>query len=227
MADKTVETEEKPEEEPKPQETPMADQVDWRKAAENAGYALVPAADLNTLKSASEELKNLRSIFPEEARGKEAGFVNTLRESAGKVKEYEEQLGSVEALKQENTELKSTNEGLVKGKKLSDMWGHISRVQQMRNVRVHDRFIDESKLTDFPLDKFDLSKEKGIKDFAESVWKDVLEPAHKEQTTVIEQVHGPARRDPDADDPADRRGRDDREEVQSLDTPPSVFGGLA
>lgn len=211
---------------PKPEskeEPKMADQnTDWRKAAENAGYSLVPAADLQSLKSAQEELKNLRSLFPDEARGKEAGYVNTLRETAGKVSAYEEQLQSVDSLKQENEELKTQNQSLARGKKLSDMWGHVGRIQQIRNVRVHDRFIDENKLVDFDLGKFDLSKPKGQADFADSVWKNVLEPAYKEQTEIVDQVAPTrSRRErPDVDDDTDR-------DSGERDPAFRAFGGLA
>ena len=213
-------TDEKPEE--KPKETPKMPDLDFRTAAKNAGYALVPEADLKGLQEAQESLKTLRSVFPEEARGKESDFIGSLQSSAGKVAELETQVKSAETLSKENADLKGKNEELVKSKKLSDMWGHLSRIQQVRNVRVHDKFIDEQKLVDFPLDKHDLSKPDGVKSFAESVWKDVLEPAHKEQASVIEQVGGSSqRREQQNDD-----GKNDDEKAD--DTPsPWAFGSRA
>ncbi len=206
----------------------MSEPVDFRVAAKNAGYALVPEADLVGLNADRESLKTIRSHFPEEARGKEGGFIKSLSEKAGTVDGLQEQLKGVDAIKTENGTLKTQNADLTRGKKLSDMWGHVSKIAQIRNVRVHDRFIDEQKLGDFPLDKYDLGKEEGLKKFTESVWKDVLEPAHKEQTSVIEQVNGGnSGRSRDTDD----KGRDKSKTDDSRDDEPAagsrVFGGQA
>lgn len=219
MPDKPDDKDEHPPEKPEKKEEVVADTVDFRTAAKQAGYVLVPEGDHATLKAAETTLKELRSIFPEEARGKEGAFLGSLTEKAGQVESLQEQVASVETLKTENESLKTTNADLARGKKLSDMWGHVSRIAQMRNVRVHDRFIDEKKLVDFPLDKHDLGKQEGVQKFTEAVWKDVLEPAHKEQTTVIEQVSASR---PQAR-PDGRRG-DNKDDTDV--TPAPVFGSV-
>ena len=224
MADETTGNEETPAEKPKEKETPLMAE-DFRDAAKRAGYALVPEADYEGFKKDREELKRVRSIFPEEARGKESDYIKSVTEKAGQVDGMSEQLKGVEALRTENESLKVQNGDLTRGKKLSDMYGHVSRIQQIRNVRVHDRFIDEQKLVDFPLDKHDLSKPEGVKKFTESVWTEVLEPAHKEQVSVVEQVNGPSRR---KSEDTDGRGSGDTRQDDSRDeTTPAIFGSQA
>ena len=227
MADETNGTEGKPAEKPPEKETPpMADPVDFRVAAKNAGYALVPEADLKGLTEAQDLLKHLRSVFPEEARGKEGAFIQSITEKAGQVDALQTRIATVDSLTAENETLKVANTDLTRGKKLSDMWGHISKVQQVRNIRVHDRFIDESKLVDFPLDKHDFSKKEGLDKFTEAVWKGILEPAHKEQTDIIEQVNGgsPA---PGKTDGKGGTSKDETDGNSSEQRAPAAFGSQA
>lgn len=223
-----VKDEQKPEEktvvkeEEKEKDVMAENNTDFRQAAKNAGYALVPEADLKGLNEAQENLKNLRAIFPEEARGKEGDYVKSLSEKASKVEELSGKVKSVEDLQKENETLKEQITQLAKSKKLSDMWGHVSKVQQMRNVYVDDDLIDENKMVGFEMEKHDLSKEDGLKKFTDSVWKEVLEPAYKRQQAIIERAGGgdASRGERDTDG---KSGKDERDDHPS----PWAFGARA
>lgn len=177
--------------------------TDFRTAATNAGYKLVPEADYSGMEGSVNALKGLRALLPEEALGKEEDFLKTAVAAVGKVKELEDE-GKTEAerltgeLKSGNTELEklktekaaweTEKTGLQKDLKLSHMWGHVGAVQRARNVMVHEKFIDEADLEKFPLADHNTDTEENTKKLSEALWKSVLEPAHKAQTEVIRQV---------------------------------------
>jgi len=177
--------------------------ADWRKAAENAGYKLVPEGDYESMTRSVDTLKGIRALIPEEQRSKEVDFIKTAVNAVGRVKDLETSGGvesvrlqgeittkdtELETLRGEKTTWETEKTGLQKDLKLSNLWGHVGVVQRSRNVFIHEKFIDEEKLVAFPLDKHKTDSEDGVKKLTEAVWKEVLEPAYKAQQEVIRQV---------------------------------------
>ena len=192
-----------------------ANQTDFREAAKNAGYKLVPEADFTGMETSITALKDMRALLPDEARGKESEFLKSAVEAVKKVKQLEDsgkteaerlqgeistRNTEVETLKTEKTSWETEKTGLQKDLKLSRMWGHVGAVQRARNVMVHETFIDEARLEKFPLVDHKTDTTENTNKLMEAIWKDVLEPAHTAQTEVIRQV---APRAPDGERNAD------------------------
>lgn len=182
---------------------PDEETVDWRAAARNAGYTLVPTGDYEAMTRSVDTLKGIRAHIPEDQRGQEVGYIKSAVSAVGRVKELETsggeettrlkgevttKDGELKTLREEKTTWETEKTGLQKDLKMSHLWGHVGAVQRSRNVVIHEKFIDEEKLVAFPLDKHDTSTEEGVKKFTEAVWKDVLEPAFNAQAEVIRQV---------------------------------------
>lgn len=174
------------------------------------GYEQLPAADVKTLKDAADGLKGLRAMIPEEYRGKEKDFfesvsarfkeLDTLKNS-GK-SEVEKITTELDTIKKENATLKGTatkekNEltaQLETAKKENHnlkMWGHISRQLQLRNTgMIDDAFFDDATIASFDLSVYDLSGQEGQKKFSDDFFVKIVEPALKRQDAAFQRYQG-------------------------------------
>jgi len=176
---------------------------DWRSDASDAGYEVMTKADLDSMRKDVNAAKDFRASLPEEYRDDPSKFFSEATSAFDAVKKYKagdqtevEQLqGDIKTLKGQNTKLTNQLEesnGKVKnlGKENHslNMWGHVGRIQQLRNVSVDSMFIEETAVTNFDTSSFNMSDEKGIEEFQNAVWKDILEPAVKKQEQVVSRV---------------------------------------
>jgi hypothetical protein len=177
----------------------------WRDQAIAEGYAFMPKADLEALKTDSNTLKDIRSAIPSEGRDNIIGFIeagvearNDLESVRSNSQEVSQQLkdelktikSNLTKAQNENEDLRNANSSLEVGNKRLTMIGHVKAIQQQRNAYVDDSFIPDADIDNFDLGRFDLSNEDGLKSMAEAVWKEILEPAGNRQQQTLERVAG-------------------------------------
>ena len=177
----------------------------WREQAQIEGYEFATKADMDQMRKDVNDAKDFRASLPDEYRNDPSQFftdasnaiqANKDRSDTDK-SDVEKLQGEITNLKRENTKLTNkltdseqevtklgnTNHSL-------EMYGHIGRIQMLRNVVIDDTFIDDVKVQAFDRSGYDISSENGMKEFQNAVWNEILEPASSKQENGVARVSG-------------------------------------
>jgi hypothetical protein len=186
----------------------MADdpeKVDWRKEAENAGFKVVPVADMTAMESAQKLLNETRAKIPNGFQGKEDEFFTTAQNAIARIKALEDgektdlekstariadletanatlttQVGEFGSVKER---LEKENESLYVG---MDLRNEATR----RNIYVHPKFVTDALYGKVDRKKYDLETDAGKKEYGDALYTNILEPAYNEQQEVARTVSG-------------------------------------
>ena len=178
---------------------------DWRETAGKDGYGFMPKSDLDSMKTDANAMKDFRAKLPDKYRNDpgqfftdaEKAFTDVVKfQTEGKT-DLEKATLEITALKGQVTKLTNTNAeldtavgGLKKDNHNLNMWGLVTKTQQLQNVLVDDTFISEAAVEQFDMARFDTSTPEGQQSVLEAISKEILTPAIDRQSAVISRVTG-------------------------------------